>query len=128
MNVRTSRILLTLALAGVSAFPTASLAEGGFIGEDLGLDLYRKVDVGIAQMRNQNLEKRLKGNAAKLNSASRVGTKYCRNKDGAAIPCFEPGRDFTAAELAEIEAGVLAPIFRHLRRDAVLTSEGAEGL
>lgn len=79
----------------------------GFAGEDLGLDLYRKVDKGIGSLKTMMAEKRLPGNAAKLNA--RIG-KACSDKSGAKVECLDPSKDFTLAELNDIEAGSVAPI------------------
>lgn len=47
---------------GITAY-----AEGSFVAEDLGLDLYRKVDQGVGKLKEMMAEKRIPGNAKKLN-------------------------------------------------------------
>lgn len=43
-------------------------AADGYIGEDLGTDLYRRVDMGNFKLKKQLVEHALKGSAGKINS------------------------------------------------------------
>lgn len=55
---------------GGDSFEIVPLASAeGFAGEDLGLDLYRKVDVGVGKLKTMMAEKRLPQATKKLNSA-----------------------------------------------------------
>lgn len=104
---------------GVSAlFAVPSAAAEGFVGEDLGLDLYRKVDQGIGKLKTMLVEKRIPGNAKKLNE--RIG-KQCRGSaemgPPAPVNCLDEGKDFTLEELDAIESGSAAPILSRLAPD-----------
>ena len=89
--------------------PSAS-AEG-FAGEDLGLDLYRKVDVGVGKLKTMMAEKRLPQATKKLNGA--IGA-ICKDESGASVKCLNEGKPFTMAELNAIEAGQIGMIFPHV--------------
>ncbi|MDQ1343694.1 MAG: hypothetical protein QG650_414 [Patescibacteria group bacterium] len=106
------------------AVPSAS-AEEGFVSEDLGLDLYRKVDQGVGKLKDMMAEKRIPGNAKKLNE--RIG-KECLGPSDAGPPkptyCLEEGKDFTLEELNAIEAGSAAPIFSRLASDVRPETDG----
>lgn len=91
------------------AVPSAS-AEG-FAGEDLGLDLYRKVDAGVGKLKTMMAEKRLPQVTKKLNGA--IGT-ICKDEMGTPVKCLDEGKPFTLAELNAIESGEIGIIFRHV--------------
>jgi len=52
-------------------------ADEGYIGEDLGTDIYRRVDTGTFKLKQQMVDKRLEGSAEKVNK--RIG-KVCSAK------------------------------------------------
>lgn len=96
-----------------------AFAGDGFAGEELGLDLYRKVDKGVGKLQNMMAQKRIPGNAKRLNE--RIGKICAAGATDAGPPppvfCLDDGKDFTLEELSEIRAGNAAVLFPHLSKD-----------
>ena len=106
------------AVGGAGGVP-AAFAGDGFAGEELGLDLYRKVDKGVGKLQDMMVQKRIPGNAKRLNE--RMG-KICVGEATDMGPpppvfCLDEGKDFTVAELSEIRGGNPAPLLSHLSKE-----------
>lgn len=107
-------VLVTGVFSWIGATPNApvpSASAQDFAGEDLGLDLYRKVDSGIGELKKMMAEKRLPQATKKLNAM--LGP-ICQNESGAPSNCLNEGKPFTLAELNAIEAGEIGVIFKHV--------------
>ncbi len=100
--------LLLASLVLANLFSPSLYAEG-YIGEDLGTDLYRKVDQGFGSAKKALVGKRIIGSNARMNDAIK---KRCKGVDQVNI--LKSGQEFTESELSEIESGGTGPVFKKL--------------
>lgn len=80
----------------------------GYIGEDLGTDLYRKIDVGQGEVTKKLIGKRITGSNARINKTIQAA---CFKAGSTSKPFLKPGQEFTEDEFAAIESGSYYPIF-----------------
>lgn len=112
-----ARIFLFIFLVFSSSFAPSLFAEDGYIGEDLGNDIYKRLDEGTYKLKKQLIENRLEGSTKKINEqlGEVCSTKIIiPMKTGKKIKCFRDGLDFTTSELEEVGAGGLGPIYMHM--------------
>lgn len=103
--VSPSRLLVHSCLIIALLLPNVTF--GGYIGEDLGTDLYKRVDSGQGAVTKSLIGKRITGSNARMNKAIKAG---CFK--GADIkPFLKPGQEFTQDEFALIEGGILDPVY-----------------
>ncbi len=108
-----------LALVICVTFSFGSLfvsAEEGYIGEDLGYDIYKRIDEGIYKVKRDMIESRLKDSALLFNGI--VGM-ICTGKNKEKIFCFKDRIDFTASELEDIVGGGLGAIYTHMNPESI---------
>lgn len=91
-------------------FPIIVHGEG-YIGEDLGTDLYKKIDAGQGVARKTLVGKRITGSNARINAAIK---SKCFQWDETAKPFLTPGQEFTSEDLTLIESGIYSPIFSRI--------------
>lgn len=104
------RLLVHSAIIVALLFPTITNGEG-YIGEDLGTDLYKKIDAGQGSVTKALIGKRITGSNARMNKAIQA---KCFKSDANAKPFLKPGQEFTADDLTAIEAGTLTPVFSRM--------------
>ncbi|MDD2744992.1 MAG: hypothetical protein PHU93_00470 [Candidatus Gracilibacteria bacterium] len=103
--VSPSRLLVHSCLIIALLLPNVTF--GGYIGEDLGTDLYKRVDSGQGAVTKSLIGKRITGSNARMNKAIKAG---CFK--GADIkPFLKPGQEFTQDEFALIEGGILDSVY-----------------
>ncbi len=107
LSIRSFLALSAIVVTGL--IPLAVSAEG-YIGEDLGVDLYRRVDSGVASMRKTLVEKRIPGSAKRMNETIKSQCDKVKNTD-----VIETSNEFTASELSQISQGVSSPLYLHLK-------------
>ncbi len=107
LSIRSPFALSLLIL--VSLIPLAVSAEG-YIGSDLGTDIYRKTDAGFAQMKKTLVEKRVPGSAKRMNNAIKSQCDKVKNTD-----VLDTGREFTTGELSQIAQGDVSPLYAHIK-------------
>jgi hypothetical protein len=106
--VNSSLLRLTLAASIIVAFlPSISYGEG-YIWEEIGTDLYRKVDASFGKVNTKLASKRIVGSNARMNTAIR---SKCKSGDW---DFLKAGQDFTQAELEQIRQSSLSPIFSRM--------------
>jgi hypothetical protein len=116
--VNSSLLRLTLAASIVVAFfPSISYGEG-YIWEEIGTDLYRRVDANFAKVGDTLASKRIAGSNTRMNAAIRS-----KCSTGGAANFLKPGQDFTQKELQSISNGILSPIF-----DRMTIPVGGDGI
>ncbi|OIP54948.1 hypothetical protein AUK10_00235 [Candidatus Gracilibacteria bacterium CG2_30_37_12] len=105
--------IFTLLFICFTFLPTIILwAAGEYVGEDLGNNIYKRIDEGSYKLKTQLIENRLKG--VTDNKINKLVGKICADKDKNKIDCFRAGVDFTTSELDDIVGGALGPIYTHM--------------
>ncbi|MFZ4461003.1 MAG: hypothetical protein ACOYN2_00150 [Patescibacteria group bacterium] len=79
-----------------SCIPLAAFAEG-YIGEDLGTDIYRKTDAGFTALKKGLIEKRIPGSAKRMNEIIKTQCGKPTDKD-----VLDTTHEFTQGELSQI--------------------------
>lgn len=62
------RIVVLSFLILLSFFSSSAWAEDDYVGEDLGNDIYKRIDEGVYKLKKQLIENRLQGSANRLNT------------------------------------------------------------
>ena len=108
-----SILAISLIAAFLSAVPV--FAEG-FIGEDLGTDMYRKVDAGYGTIRKTLIEKRIPGSMRRMND---IVKRSCKGIDSDILS----GSDFTVDELEAIQNGVVDSVAKKIKPEIALSTD-----
>lgn len=101
------RFLLVASIA--TLFSPISLFAAGYIGEDLGSDIYKRIDDSYGSVTDVLAKKRITGSNSRLNKAIEA---QCKTKAGARF--LKSGQDFTREELFAIDSGILTPLMNRI--------------
>jgi hypothetical protein len=106
--VNSSLLRLTLAASIIAtSLPSISYGEG-YIWEEIGTDLYRKVDASFGKTNTILASKRIVGSNIRMNAVIR---SKCGSSDW---DFLKVGQDFTQEELEQMSQNSLSPIFSRM--------------
>lgn len=102
-------------------FASTPLSYAGYVAEDLGLDLYSKVDAGASELKMKLTDKRMKDWKIKAKLNKELGA-MCHDAKGKESLCFSD-KEFSAEDMTAMSAGDTNVLQKHKKQWVVFNTD-----